>query len=226
MPNDAKHFLQKKYHRITDLASEWSLPVPVLLNYAIEGVLYVAIEEFWGAERDEGETQTSDIEDWEDHKDYPEWAVFLVPDVLIKIARDGEAYIAGGLRIKPWGLVPVFFPRRRITVADLIVLTVDLSAITHGGGGDEPPMSPASRKTLLKQIAALAILLSKEQKCFAWGTKPNSSKIAEAIDEATKKWPVKTCGELEKDFFSKSKINDSIREGLKLIGFKEEAGSK
>lgn len=229
MPDEAKLHLQKKYHRLIDLASDWKLSVPELINYAIEGVLQVAIEEFRGSDDSADRTEGLDVEEGGDQDAYPQWAVFLVPDVLKKLAVDGKAYVAGGFRMTQGRLRPTFFPQRRLTTADLIVLPQSLSHVANpvdaGVNAIEPPLSQASKDTLLKQIAALAILLSKQQEKFAWGTKPNSSAIAKAIEQALAIWPASTHGVLDKSFFSKSKINDSIREGLKLIGFKDDKDS-
>lgn len=219
MEIDKPSSLPKKYYRLTDLAKCWKLDVAELLNYAIDGVLHVAIEEFRGASFNGGADSGEVCE-------YPSWAIFLIPDVLKKMALHQDVAVAGGMRAAPWGWQPVLFPERRITADDLIVLPQSLSALPNLLAADNPhndqPLSLASRNTLLKQIAALAVLLSKQHDKFAWGEKPNSKGIAEAIEKALAQWPSNTWGELEKDFFSKTKINDSIRDGLELIGFKKD----
>ena len=216
--------LAKKYYPLADLAKRWNLETAELLNYAIEGVIQVAIEEFrW---EKAGEVCSAVFDEW-DGEDYPSWAVFVVPDVLKRLAADHEILVSGGMKIGSWGLQPVFFPQRRLTVNDLIVLPQFLNTIPSATDkqsdffGDQH-LALRSRKTLLKQIAALAVLLSKQNKSFAWGGKPNSSGISLAIDQALAQWPAEKWGNLEKDFFSKSKINESISEGLELIGFKED----
>lgn len=215
--------LAKKYYHLPDLAKRLSLEPAELLNYAIDGVIQVAIEEFRWANA--GDICSAEFHEWEGD-DYPDWVVFVVPDVLKNIATHHEALVSGGMRIGSWGGQPVFFPERRLTVDDLIVLPQFLSAIPHVNEmnadlfGDRH-LSMPSRKTLLKQIAALAVLLSKQNKSLAWGGKPNSLAIAKSIEQALAQWPTEKWGKLEADFFSKSKINESIREGLELIGFKE-----
>lgn len=84
-------------------------------------------------------------------------------------------------------------------------------------------MTLVSRSTLLKQIAALAILLSKQHQSFSYMGKPNSSRIAKEIGITLAKWPPEKWSGLDHGFFSKTKINDSIREGLELIGFKQDS---
>lgn len=222
MEIDKPSSLPKKYYRLPDLARDWNLDVAELLNYAIDGVVHVAIEEFRGASFNGGD-------DSEEACEFPSWAIFLIPDVLKKLALYQVVTVAGGMRAAPWGWQPVFFPERQITADDLIVLPQSLSALTNPLAADNPPndqpLSLASRNTLLKQIAALAVLLSKQHEKFSWGDKPNSKGIAEAIEKALAQWPSNTWGKLETDFFSKTKINDSIREGLELIGFKKDKPS-
>lgn len=219
MEIDKPSSLQKKYYRLPDLAKGWNLDVAELLNYAIDGVLHVAIEEFRGASFNGGD-------DSEGACEYPSWAVFLIPDVLKKIALHQVVTVAGGMRAAPWGLQPVFFPERRITADDLIVLPHSLSTLPNplaeGNPPSDQPLSLASRNTLLKQIAALAVLLSKQHEKFAWGDKPNSKAIGDAIGKALAQWPSNEWSKLETDFFSKTKITDSIRDGLKLIGFEKD----
>lgn len=222
--SDDTELSQRKYHRITDLASLWGLEVRDLLRMALEGSVGIAIHEFRGADH-----QIEAIDDGA----FPSWVVFVPPDVLKKIASSGDAYVSGGFRFTESEAKPVFFPARRLLAEDLIVLPQALAELERLLGREadknvmhEPEMSLASRGTLLKQIAALAVLLSKQQTCFEWGERPNSSKIALEIGRAIANWPAGTLGKLEHDFFSKSKINDSIREGLELIGFKEAGGGK
>lgn len=227
MENSNQNSLAKKYYPLPDLAKRWNLEPAELLNYAIDGVIQIAIEEFrW---EKAGVVCSAVFDEW-DGEDYPMWAVFLVPDVLKRLAADHEVLVSGGMKIGSWGVQPVFFPQRRLTVNDLIVLPQFLSAIPCAtempaelSGGQH--FTPRSRKTLLKQIAALAVLLSKQNKSLAWGSKPNSSGISLAIDQLLAQWPTEKWGALEKDFFSKSKISESISEGLELIGFKEDKTS-
>lgn len=222
--SDDHKLSQKKCYRLIDLASRWKLEVPELLRFALEGGVSVAIYEFRGADH-----HIDSIGDGA----FPNWAVFIPPDVLKNIASAGEAYVSGAFRFTESEATPIYFPERRLTVEDLIVLPNAFAELANlvsveasCGLQDEPEMSAASRSTLLKQIAALAILLSKQQHSFAWGERPNGSKIALEIEQAIANWPVETMGKLECDFFSKSKINASIQEGLDLIGFKKASGDK
>lgn len=214
-----------KYYRLTDLASRWKLDVCELLRLILERGIGVAILEFRGADHH--------VANPTDDDEFPSWAVFVAPDVLKKIASVGEAYIGGGTRFDESEATPVFFPERRLTVEDLIVLPEAFAELASLAGeeaseigSDEPEMSPASRNTLLKQIAALAILLSREHKRFACGDKPNSSEIALAISQAIALLPAEQVGNMKLNFYSKSKINDSIREGLELLGFKKASEEK
>ncbi len=127
----------------------------------------------------------------------------------------------------------MFFPERQLTAEHLIVLPKAFAELanlvgedTSEMGADEQEMSIARRSTLLKQIAALAILLSKEQTKFAWGERPNSSAIALAISQAIAALPAEQMGNQKLNFYSESKINDSIREGLELLGFKKVSDEK
>ena len=215
---------QKRYYRLIDLASRWKLEVPELLRVVLEQGVGVAILEFRGVDHIPGDTGDDGV---------PSWAVFIVPDVLKKIGSIGEAYVGGGIRFNESKATRVFFSERRLTAEDLIILPEAYEQLVKIVEGDsdwvqqhESSMSPASRNTLLKQIAALAILLSKQHQGFSYGGKPNSKQIAKAIEETLAKWPPETWGGLKQGFFSKSKINDSIREGLELIGFKQETEDK
>ena len=78
-----------KYHRLTALASRWKLDVRELLRIVLEQGIGVAILEFRGA--DHGPEDSGDDE-------CPNWAVFVAPDVLKKIASIGEAHVGGGVR--------------------------------------------------------------------------------------------------------------------------------
>ncbi len=224
MSNDSD-VSQRKYHRLTDLASLWKLEVRELLGLILEGGIGVAILEFRGVDHH--------LADASDDGGFPSWAVFVSSDVLKKIVSIGEAYVAGGSRFVESEAILVFFPERRLTPDDLIVLPEAFAELANLVAGEAngallhgPEMSPASRSTLLKQIAALAVLLSKQQKGFIHGDRPNGSKIAAEIEKAIATWPAETWGELEQGFFSTSKINESIREGLELIGFKKPDGGK
>ena len=86
MTIDNSGSVPKKYYRLADLAKRWNLEVSELLNYAIEGVLHVAIEEFHGADCNDGDGEANGGRTVA----YPCWAVFLVPDALKKIAVYGE----------------------------------------------------------------------------------------------------------------------------------------
>lgn len=216
----------RKYHRLFDLASLWRLDVFELLRIALERGVGIAIYEIRGTDQHLADATEGD--------ESPSWAVFVTPDVLKTIASVGKAHVGGGVRFnQPETTTPVFFPERQLTAEDLIVLPDAYAELAKIVDGDQtgavqpvPEMTLASRNTLLKQIAALAILLSKQQERFIHGDRPNGSGIATAIEKAIATWPAETCGKLEQGFFSTSKINESIREGLKLIGFKETDGGK
>jgi len=218
--------LPKKYYRLKELSEAWHLEVSELLNYAIEGILHVAVEDFSGPVEDELLDDDSSPTDSEADVEYPRWALFPVSDVLKRLALHGTDTIGGGYRVCASGLVPVFLRQPRIiSVDDLVVPIQALGSFVNSSlpaQGPDTPITKVGRETLLKQIAGLAVLLSKQQDQLAWGKKPNSLRIAEAIEKAIATWPTEKWGELEKDFFSKSKVNDSIREGLVLIGFKKE----
>ena len=159
----------RKYHRLSDLASLWRLDVFELLRIALERGVGIAIYEIRGTDQHLADATEGD--------ESPSWAVFVTPDVLKTIASVGKAHVGGGVRFNhPETTTPVFFPERQLTAEDLIVLPdayAELAKIVDGdkNGADqhEPEMTPASRSTLLKQIAALAILLSKEHQGFSYG---------------------------------------------------------
>lgn len=215
----------KKYFRLEELASKSGLSVSELLNYAIERKLYVAIEEFSGYVPPDNE-QVSDPPNSCDSSEAqsPAWAIVIPAEVLKNILIFGHATLEAGYQCS--NKIPelvTFVKPRKVTTSDLIVLPqfAETFIKLHGLKNlpQEPDLSPSARSTLLKQIAALAILLSKEHGQFQNGTKPNSYRIALAIEQALAKWPEDKGVILAKDFFGKSKINDSIREGLELIGF-------
>jgi len=78
--------------------------------------------------------------------------------------------------------------------------------------GKETPFSDTERERLLKQIAALSLLLAEKSNRYKLGDKPNKNQIAEAIQEIVDAIP-----DVNGRGTKKSNIRESIRVGLQLL---------
>lgn len=227
MTPQPKPDFKKRYFRLTDLASKYQLEASELLSYAIEGKLYVCIEDFNGIGKHDENADEPSAPEIKCH--YPQWAIFIVSDALKKLAINGNIFLGGGFRQTPTGMKPVFFQQeRKITINDLIVPVEALADFANLACGSvsqlDTPITPVGRETLLKQLAGLALVVAKLKGGYNVGNKPNQSAIAQAVLKTFDELPKELHGTLNLEDLSQGSIRNHIREGLRLIKLLDAGG--
>lgn len=129
--------------------------------------------------------------------EYKKWLGYWQSDQSIHPTAVGLSYFV------TWAKTKRFIPKWQSVATKL----------ERSDATDEAPNIPEfERERLLKQVAALALVLAEKSDRYKRGDKPNASQIATAVEVVLDEVPGANLKGL-----GKSNIRESIKEGLKLI---------